>query len=230
LTLRASPGLLRSLHFCALVLHPSPRAQPVSPGPVCGLLRPVPLRSVLLTEDSAFNTLSLRPVPRLSPFPVCSVFRDLALLACSRIAPLPCCSRSSPLADCSAPGSWRSVRVYGLLRTLTRSAPVLLTDCSVLNTLSSAPLADCSALDTWLPSSVCGLLRSLLSAPCCICGSLRACRFERCIEPVVLRARYLSLRPAHGLLHARDLTLCALRRLLRASHLAPDVSCRSLRF
>ena len=51
---------------------------------------PVSLRSVLLTEDSALNTLSLRPVPLLSPFPDCSVFRDLALLARSRIAPLPC--------------------------------------------------------------------------------------------------------------------------------------------
>jgi len=218
LTLHTSLGLLRALHFGVLVLHPSTRAQPVSPGPVCGLLRlrfPAP---VLLTDDSALNTFSSRPVSRLSPFPVRSVFRDLALLAPLRIAPRPRFSRSLPFADCSAPVSWHSVRVYGLLRTLTRCAPVLLTDCSVLNTLSSAPFANCSALDTWLPRSVCGLLRSLPAAPCCSCGLLRACRFELCTEPVVLRARYLSLRPVQGSLPARHLALCALRRLLRASH------------
>jgi len=207
LTLHASLGLLRAPHFCVLVLHPSSRAQRFRLARFADCSTSVSLRSVLLTDDSALNTLSLRPVSRLSPFPVRSVFRDLALLARLRIAPRPRFSRSLPFADCSAPVSWRSVRVYGLLRTLTRCTPVLLTDCSVLNTLSSAPFANCSALDTWLPRSACGLLRSLPAAPCGSCGLLRACRFELCIEPVVLRARHLSLRPAHGLLHARHLTL-----------------------
>jgi hypothetical protein len=105
LTLHASPGLLRAPHFCALVLRPSPRVQPVSPGPVCGLLhaRFPAFRAAhgglraqhfeLAPRTPARSVSGLLRLPRLSAprsFADCSAPSLLAL---------------SPLADCSAPGS-----------------------------------------------------------------------------------------------------------------------------
>jgi len=158
-----------------------------------------------------------------------------------RITPLLRVSHSLPQADCSALGSWRSVRVYGSLRTLTRRSLVLLANCSLRITPCGAFRAQHLKF-----SPARGLLRvrHLASgfrlriaprpstfAPCDGLGSLRSRRFELGIDPEVqvLRAQCFSLRPACRLLHTRHLTLCILRRLLRASNLESHVSRESLR-
>jgi hypothetical protein len=141
--------------------------------------RPAP---VPLSFDSALNTLSLRPVTS-----DCSALRDLALCASSRIAPLPCVSRSLPPVDRSPCGSWRSVQVYGLLRTLARLALVLLTDHSVLNTLKLRPVrGSLRARHLACRVAGCELLRFPPSSrPAVACGFLRSCRLEPGIKPGV---------------------------------------------
>jgi hypothetical protein len=150
LTLHALLGLLRAPHLCVHMLTTDPSLlNPIRLTPITDCSALDSLRPVLLTDDSALNTLSLCPVPRISPFPDCSVFRDLALLAAcgslrslrlalssrSRIAPRSAFSTSCGSTDCS-------VRSHSAPLCCLRIAPY-----STLHAPHRSRIAPCSTLD-----------------------------------------------------------------------------------
>jgi hypothetical protein len=80
------------------------------------------------TDRSVVQHFGTPPRLRIAPHPTLGCFLPCA--DCSALDAL----HSTPLADCSVIDAWRSVTVYGSLRTLTLYALVFLTDCSVFRT------------------------------------------------------------------------------------------------
>jgi len=103
LTLHASLGLLRAPHFCVLVLHPSPRAQPVSPGPVCGLLHA--RFPAFRAAHGGLRAQHFELAPRTPALSVSGLLR------------IPRLSAPRSLADCSAPSPLALSPVRRLLRS-----------------------------------------------------------------------------------------------------------------
>jgi hypothetical protein len=83
----------------------------------------------------------------------------------------------------------RPYGLHGLLRACRfSSAPAQIALCSTLGVWCDSRISPCPA-----------------STPRVVCGCLRFQRLELCTESVALRSRYLSLRPALGLLLVRHL-------------------------
>jgi hypothetical protein len=92
-----------------------------------------------------------------------------------------------------------------------------------------ASITDCSVFAAWLAVPVYGLLRTLT-----LCARVRAA--DRSAPSLEFRtvhrllcARYLTFRPARGLLRVPSSTPCVARGLLRAQHLEFPVYLGSLR-
>jgi len=83
--------------------------------------------SLRATDCSVVSTWNSAPPADCS---ACETWYSPPVLDCS----IPGVSHPVPSADCSALGTWRSMTVYGSLRTLTLRALVPPTDCSVLDT------------------------------------------------------------------------------------------------
>ena len=163
-----------------------------------------PLASSLRSHRTWISPRSVLQAP--APHTDCSVLdaqHSPPVSDCS----CPVSSCFAPPADCSALNAWRSVTVYGLLRTQPLHALVSCMYCSVLNTSSFAPKIDCSMFDAWRFAQIVNCSTFFAWRPVLPADRSVINTSEFCIDSVVLRLRHLSLRPVCRLLDERHLAL-----------------------